>query len=860
MATRLFLLIPFLILSCSRLFGQTEDEKIILTQSLNIPALQRIAFNAQMEKEENYNRALAFAKIYKWPLKYITQDSSLATLIGISKNFQPIYSRDLGAGGNITIASPPVYLAGGLGLNIEGQGMLGGMWESDAPNFFPLMTHDFFQSSGSSRISLGPDVPIESNTNASGHATAVASVLIANKNSGINGLYAGTAPQASLYALTDSNCLQELATLVQPPTNLLFANHSWEPVPNCDNIIFNAPHLTNVIANGNLYQNPGVDSNFNSIFVGKCREINSSTPAHLISNEFWVKKSTSPPVAITDNSVGFMPITFASSLPPDTISSNSITPMEIYLNIIHPHVSDLRLFLVGPNACGSMELSINNGGSGADYIHTQMATTAVENISNAVAPFSDKYYRTQGSPLVAPSNLPPMYSMIPLTPLAGCPYIGTWKLYVGDDVLNSLEGFIQDWRIDISGYIFQAPNFIIKPDLVAQSYFVQSGNAASNSAAATNFQNATSFSSPAVTGGAMLLQQLYRDYNPTFMRSATVKALMCHTAKEASFDGPDYKFGYGVLDVEKAAKLIINNQVKSSIIEENLFNNTSYSIQVTAGNEPLVASLAWLSEFGIFTLNKDLDLRVTSLSGTEFPWGIDSSNPFGPAIKNDNSRDNYEKVQIMNPVFGQTYTITVSHKGFLNTPWPFSLIISGIYDCSNNPNTMNVISDVLSNNVSLLYATDVITANNSIYTDATAKYVAGEEVVMLPDFDAIIGSKYDALIGDCNQSIINRNNMYNPVNREIITFNNHHMEGLKKHINNPPVIYPNPNNGEFYFDPKDKGIIEIQILTSTGTIIYQNTITNNTKKKVTLSDVSNGIYFIIAKTEKGIFTDKFEIR
>ncbi len=65
----------------------------------------------------------------------------------------------------------------------------------------------------------------------------------------------------------------------------------------------------------------------------------------------------------------------------------------------------------------------------------------------------------------------------------------------------------------------------------------------------------TSYSTPAAAAG-LLLQQYYNSIFGTYMKAASLKALMLHTADEAGNAGPDAKFGWGILNVERAAQTI----------------------------------------------------------------------------------------------------------------------------------------------------------------------------------------------------------------------------------------------------------------------------------------------------------------
>jgi hypothetical protein len=236
----------------------------------------------------------------------------------------------------------------------------------------------------------------------------------------------------------------------------------------------------------------------------------------------------------------------------------------------------------------------------------------------------------------------------------------------------------------------------IKPDVVADGVNLTSSIASSNNAYATF--SGTSMATPNVTGSLILLQEYYQQLHPgTFMRSATLKGLVIHTADEAGpSDGPDYQNGWGLVNVAKAALVIKddNSPAKKQLIQENtLSNGNTYTFTVIAsGSGPLVATICWTDPKGAVTpdnslndptpkLVHDLDLRITEGANTYMPWKLDpiKANRALPATKGDNTLDNVEKIEIPNPIPGRTYTIKVTHKGTLaRGSQAFSLIVSGV--------------------------------------------------------------------------------------------------------------------------------------------------------------------------------------
>lgn len=228
----------------------------------------------------------------------------------------------------------------------------------------------------------------------------------------------------------------------------------------------------------------------------------------------------------------------------------------------------------------------------------------------------------------------------------------------------------------------------IKPDLVANGSSLYSTDSGSDSDYGS--KSGTSMATPSVTGSLGLLQQHYKAKNNSFMRAATLKALVIHTADEAgNANGPDYQNGWGLMNTKKAADVITNRNVSAKIEEETLNNNATYSIQVTAtGNEPLVATIVWTDAAGTPVapaldptnrmLVNDLDLRVSGNGSNYLPWVLNPANPSAAATTGDNDRDNVENIVIANPSAG-TYTITVTHKGSLNAGnQAFSIVVTGI--------------------------------------------------------------------------------------------------------------------------------------------------------------------------------------
>ena len=228
----------------------------------------------------------------------------------------------------------------------------------------------------------------------------------------------------------------------------------------------------------------------------------------------------------------------------------------------------------------------------------------------------------------------------------------------------------------------------IKPDVMAIGTSLFSTSNSGDKGYTT--LSGTSMSSPQAAGSLFLIQQLYnRLNNNRFMLASTLKAVAIHTAMDMESVGPDYKSGFGLIQMDKAAALV-KNDGNSHLLTEGKLNQgqtKTYTV-VSSGNGPLKATIAWTDPEGTTSsalndrtprLVNDVDIRLTSGSSTFLPFTLDPAAPDALAVPGDNIRDNVEQIVINNTMPGQTFTLTVSHKGILkNSAQDFGLAISGI--------------------------------------------------------------------------------------------------------------------------------------------------------------------------------------
>lgn len=302
------------------------------------------------------------------------------------------------------------------------------------------------------------------------------------------------------------------------------------------------------------------------------------------------------------------------------------------------------------------------------------------------------------------------------------------------------KGLINSSTVQISDFSSWGPtdDGRIKPDVVGMGVDVVSTvNSGTNAYAALS---GTSMSSPNVSGSLILLQEAYYQKNNKSLRSSALKGLAIHTATDVGRTGPDYIYGWGVLNAEKAAQVILDDGNSTGIyvdslgaVNGNTVSNKVYQV-ISSGKGPLVATICWTDLPGPENtagsidersprLVNDLDLRISGQSTQYLPWILNPDTPDANATKGDNIRDNVEQVIINDPIPGKTYTITINHKNNLSTgKQVYSLIVSGMggaaYCVPGNTGTQNAKIEAFKlNNI------DYTSTACNAYTNNTAQLI-----------------------------------------------------------------------------------------------------------------------------------------
>ena len=269
-------------------------------------------------------------------------------------------------------------------------------------------------------------------------------------------------------------------------------------------------------------------------------------------------------------------------------------------------------------------------------------------------------------------------------------------------VSDITAGYSQPSDVVLSGLSSCGPadDGRIKPDIVANGVGLFSTTSDSNDAYRS--ATGTSMSTPSVTGSVALLIQQYENIfgSGNKMRASTMKALIINTADEAGdADGPDYEFGWGLMNTESAALKITDDLTVDVLYEGVLDEGETFKQYLTlTTSSPIRATLVWTDPPGnipeasvdpadtALVNNLNLTLTDTNSSFVYYPWKLDKDNPEDVAVKGENYVDNVEQVDISNPTLGHVFEIEISHSGnLLNGRQAFSLVLDADFENDKAP-------------------------------------------------------------------------------------------------------------------------------------------------------------------------------
>jgi hypothetical protein len=179
----------------------------------------------------------------------------------------------------------------------------------------------------------------------------------------------------------------------------------------------------------------------------------------------------------------------------------------------------------------------------------------------------------------------------------------------------------------------------------------------------------TSMACPQVAGSAALLQQRYKQLHAgAYPSSALTKALLMNGAVDIGTPGPDYTFGYGLVDLTRSLIMMDSNRYLTGSISQGA-SQTPATIAVPPNTGQLKVMLYWhdvpSSPLAATQLVNDLDLKVSDPGSVNHLPFVLNPAAAGVAVAAAHAADhlnNVEQVVIDNPAAGN-YVVNVAGYG-----------------------------------------------------------------------------------------------------------------------------------------------------------------------------------------------------
>ncbi|NQY27849.1 MAG: S8 family serine peptidase [Flavobacteriaceae bacterium] len=251
---KLLLLTLLLVFSVS--YSQTEKQKTKIIANYDLVKLQELHDEFSIKTKEEKEKAIKGAKTKGWPIIIKNKDGSFDELQHLRIDGTPVYYSTQNEDAAISTRANFMHTGGGLGLNVEGQGMTAHVWDGGATR----ITHQDF----SGRVTINDGVTV-GNAN-SFHAQHVTGTIVGLGLGNVSGRNSkGMAPQANALTHDWNNDLTEATA--EAANGMLLSNHSYgsniASVPDWafgaytsqsmdwDNLMYNAPYYLMVAAAGN---------------------------------------------------------------------------------------------------------------------------------------------------------------------------------------------------------------------------------------------------------------------------------------------------------------------------------------------------------------------------------------------------------------------------------------------------------------------------------------------------------------------------------------------------------------------------------------------------------------------------------
>ncbi|MFY0602378.1 MAG: S8 family serine peptidase [Flavobacteriaceae bacterium] len=234
-------------------FSQTQLEIEKIKKNSNLTKLASLSKTFKTNFLNNREKALRMAREKGWRIKYQDNSGNLHELIKVTEEGKPMYYKTDNVNAAISTRTNFLHNGGGLGLNLEGQGMTVYIWDGGLAR----ATHQEYDGAGGdNRYSAGDGSGLNF------HGAHVTGTIIA---SGVDADAKGMAPQAKAIGYNWTNDESEMTDAAA--NGMIISNHSYgfaldDVSPwiagayisnsrDLDEIMYNAPFYLNVTSAGN---------------------------------------------------------------------------------------------------------------------------------------------------------------------------------------------------------------------------------------------------------------------------------------------------------------------------------------------------------------------------------------------------------------------------------------------------------------------------------------------------------------------------------------------------------------------------------------------------------------------------------
>ncbi|MCH2235154.1 MAG: S8 family serine peptidase [Crocinitomicaceae bacterium] len=196
-----------------------------------------------------------------------------------------------------------------------------------------------------------------------------------------------------------------------------------------------------------------------------------------------------------------------------------------------------------------------------------------------------------------------------------------------------------------------------------------------------DYKTGTSMACPAVAGSLALLYEAYRamhdDQNPS---AALINGAVLNTADDLGNPGPDFRFGWGRINVRRAYNLIEAENYQNGIIEEDQMNN--HTINVPSNTKQLRVMVYWTDYRGTPSASKalvnDLNMTMSGPDGSSYLPLVLNPSPSPSLLDADaepgiDDLNNVEQIVIDNPAAGN-FAINIEGYNIPQGPQPYYIV------------------------------------------------------------------------------------------------------------------------------------------------------------------------------------------